>query len=103
MLTLLRGINMKQENFSALAVTRAVRDNLISRLEHNEDFRVWRGLEFVLATEARRAMAQNKVEDQSITNSAKPEPMPNADSKPNETGAATPKGGARTFDLQQGW
>ena len=38
---------------SALASLRALRNQILAQLEHNEDFRVLRGVEFVLAKETR--------------------------------------------------
>ena len=43
---------MQTETFSAMAAVRALRNQLLAQLEQNEDFRLLRGLEFVLAQEA---------------------------------------------------
>ena len=92
---------MKQENFSSVAVIRAIRDNLLSRLEHNEDFRVWRGLEFLLATELQR-IARSKAEAHTVSSSPDPQPNSAADSQTKDMGAPSPNLGSRAADLQNG-
>ena len=91
---------MKQENFSSVAVIRAIRDNLLSRLEHNEDFRVWRGLEFLLAREAQRAIARSKAE--AVSSSPDPQPNSAAASRTKDMGAPSPNVGTGAADLQNG-
>ena len=93
---------MKQENFSSVAVIRAIRDNLLSRLEHNEDFRVWRGLEFLLAKEAQRAKGRSKAEAHTVSSSPDPQPNSAADSQTKDMGAPSPNLGSRAADLQNG-
>ena len=46
---------MQNETFSAMKALLELRAKLVARLEDNEDFRVLRGLDFVLQREARTA------------------------------------------------
>src|SRR5215217_6764785 len=85
---------MKHEHFSALSAVRAIRETVIARLEHNEDFRVLRGLEFLLATEGQRAMAQSKNEAQPIS--------PPGGSQPNTRADGAFKTSSPVADLQHG-
>jgi len=49
---------MQSDSFSAMAALRALRDQVQARLEQNEDFRVLKGLEFVITKETRLPPAQ---------------------------------------------
>ena len=51
---------------SALASVRALRDQILAKLEQNEDFRVLRGLEFVLAKESRLPQANGFTPAQTV-------------------------------------
>jgi hypothetical protein len=51
---------------SALASVRALRDQILARLEQNEDFRVLRGLEIVLARESRPPQGQQVPQGQAV-------------------------------------
>ena len=51
---------------SALASVRALRDQILARLEQNEDFRVLRGLEIVLVRESRLPQGQQFPQGQAV-------------------------------------